>query len=808
MDEHVLELLEFPKLCELLSERAYSARGRREAVQVRPISMRASIEATIDHVRQMREALLAGHDPGPIEVGDLDSLISRLRIAEDFLQPEEILSLKALLAISTQVKATLDRPDVMTRFPDIRALGARFGDFRPIVKRCEEVFDAGGDFLDTASPELARIRSRLRLIRAEAGESLTSLARRETSSPEESFVTLRDGRYVLAVRTHDRARLPGIVHGHSGSGQTVFLEPFQAVERNNEIAGLDALEQEERIRILRELTNRIQSLIAAIEASYEAAIELDILRARARLALDLDCSIPAFNDGARLHLVAARHPLLAATELVGGAHVVPLDLDLPDGKRTLVLSGPNMGGKTVALKTVGLIVAMGQAGFLVPTGEGTEIPVVDSIFGDLGDEQSIAQETSTFSGHLRNVAFAWGGATSRSLVLLDELGGGTDPDEGIAIGRALLELLTERGCFLLVTTHLSGLKMVAHEHHGMMNAAMEFDPSTQRPTYRMRAGSPGRSRAFELAHRMLPGSELLSRAEMYRTPLSAKLDDLLGEIERRRIELEEKVRLIRSREEDLRQAAARKDEQAQRLRRRIHAIREARWEAAGATIRQADALLGEARRIRAEMEQARDAGRATPATRSQWDEIRQTVESKVRQAQGKLRRRAEAGHAPLPAAEAHEGQRAYSIDLQSAIVIDSSPDASGKVWITHGAIRFQVPLGSLAILPQDAERVVERRGRSLVRGPEEAASVEKQIDVRGRSAEDALEAVERYVDRASLAGGAEIRIIHGKGTGTLKKEIEAFLRASPLIETFRTGEPREGGWGATIVRVRSAQIGG
>jgi DNA mismatch repair protein MutS2 len=756
----------------------------------------------------MREATLAGYDPGPVEIGDLDGLLSRLRITGDVLQPVEILELKALLSISTQARASLDRAEVAARFPDLKELGARFGDFRAIVRRCDEVFDPGGEFLDTASPELARIRHRLRLARTEAGEALSSLARREASNPEETFVTLRDGRYVLAVRTHDRARLAGIVHGHSGSGQTVFLEPFQAVERNNEISGLESHEQEERIRILRELTDWIQGETDRIEASYHAAIDLDLLRARARLALDLDCTIPAFNDGERVHLVAARHPLLAASERAGGGHVVPLDLDLPGDHRTLVLSGPNMGGKTVALKTVGLIVAMAQAGLLVPAGDGTEVPVVDGIFADLGDEQSIEQETSTFSGHLRNIALAWDGATSHSLVLLDELGGGTDPDEGTAIGRALLELLTERGCLLLVTTHLSGLKMVAHEHGGMMNAAMEFDPSTQKPTYRMRAGSPGRSRAFELARRMLLKGELISRAESYRTPLSAQLDDLLGDIERRKQELDEELARVRSLEEDLRQAAGRKDKQVERLRQRIHSIREARWETTGAAIREAETLLGEARRIRAEMEQARTKEGRLPPVGSGIDDIRHSAESKIEEVRRKLQRPAGPGLPPLGALDAREGVRAYSIDLQSSVVIESSPDMAGKVWVSNGVIRFHVPLTSLTHPAAGAEAGTRPRGRGAVRGPQEAVSVERQIDVRGRSAEEALEAVERYVDRASIAGGAEIRIIHGKGTGILKREIVEFLRSSPLVEEFRIGEPREGGWGATIVRVRSAQVGG
>jgi len=755
----------------------------------------------------MREAFLAGFDPGPVAIGDLDPLLARLRVEGDVLQPEEILALKSLLAVSTQARGSLARTEVSARFPDLWALGARFGDFRAIVRRIDEVFDPGGDFLDSASPDLARIRQRLRLSRTEAGEALASLGRRESSNPEETFVTLRDGRYVLAVRTHDRSRLPGIVHGHSGSGQTVFLEPFQAVERNNEIADLESQEHEELIRILRELSFEIRSQSAVLDESYAAAIDLDLLRARARLAFDLDCGLPAFNDGGHLRLVGARHPLLAAAERNGGARVVPLDVELSKDARTLVLSGPNMGGKTVALKTVGLTVAMAQAGLLVPAAEGTELPVVDGIFADLGDEQSIELETSTFSGHLRNIAMAWTESTPRSLVLLDELGGGTDPDEGTAIGRAVLELLTERGCFLLATTHLSGLKMVAHEHAGMTNAAMEFDPTTQQPTYRMRPGSPGRSRAFELARRMIPEGDLITRAEAYRSPLSARLDELLGDIEQRRAELEQEIARLREVEAELRAASERKDKQAERLRQRLHAIREARWEATGATLREAESLLTEARRIRADMEQTRASGAPPPGGDAEVNRLRLSAEAKIEDARRKLHRPHDPELKPIRPEEARPGAGAYSIDLKAAVVIETEPDASGKLWIAHGSIRFHVPLGSLVHADASVPAVARPRARSGVRGPSEAPAFERQIDVRGKSAEEALEVVERTVDRASIAGGCEIRIIHGKGTGILKREIEEFLRSSPLIEEFRQGEPREGGWGATIARVRSAQVG-
>lgn len=801
MNEHILDRIEFPKVCQLLAERASSARGKRAAVALRPQTDRASIETSLEAVRQMRQLQIAGSDPGPIEVGDIDPLLSRLRVEGDLLQPDELLALKSFLSISTRVRRTLGRPELASSYPAPHALATRFGDFHALVNRIEEVFEPSGEFLDTASPALQRIRRNLRNARVEAGESLAGLARRVSAHPEETFVTLREGRYVLAIRGADRGGMQGIVHGHSGSGQTVFLEPMQAIERNNAISELESEEREERIEILRELNWKFREVAPVIVESYEVSAELDLLRARALLAGDLRAGVPALNDGEKLRLVGARHPLLAEAEARGGPRVVPLDLELSGSGRTLVLSGPNMGGKTVALKTVGLIVAMAQAGLLVPAADGTDLAVVDGIFVDLGDEQSIEQETSTFAGHLRNVGLAWQEATSRSLVLLDELGGGTDPDEGTALGRAVLELLTARDCLMLVTTHLSGLKIVAHEHPRMTNAAMEFDPGTQQPTYRLQPGAPGRSRAFELARRMLPAGELLERAEGYRSRMTAELDELLADLERRRAMLDEEIARNRGLEEDLRRASARRDLQAEKLRARIQSIREARLESTGATLREAENLLAEARRIRSGLERAERA-----RTKEEAEELR-TVEESVAGARSKVRSPRDPRLSPLRASEAVRGVPAYSRDLKTLVRIESSPDAAEKVWISHGTLRFHVPVASLSHPPESPPPGPLFRSRTAVRGPAEPPSVEREIDVRGLSAEEGLERVERYIDRASIAGVPEVRIIHGKGTGTLKRVIEDLLRDSTLVESYRIGEPREGGWGATIVRLRSAQVG-
>lgn len=800
MNEHTLDRLEFTKVRQLLAARTCTPEGRRRALSLLPGRDQPAVEAELQRVAEMRDAWIAGYDPGPPEIEEIEPILGRLDRVASPLEPIELLSLSRLLSLSTRVRRLLHVAPVADRYPDLHRLAGRFGDFEPFVRRLGEVFDPSGEFLDTASPRLARIRRRLLDARSRAREALDHLAREETAHAEESFVTLREGRYVLAVRVQDRARLPGIVHGHSKSGQTVFLEPIDAVERNNAISALGAEEQEERLAILRDLTRSLRERGREIRESHEAAGILDLLRARASFSLDLGAAPPAFHPRGGLRLVGARHPLLAEAARRGGAPVVPLDLTIGEEARTLVVSGPNMGGKTVALKTVGLFCAMAQSGLPVPAKDGTQLPFVDAVYVDLGDEQSIEEETSTFAGHLRNIGEAWKGATDRSLVLLDELGGGTDPEEGAALGRALLELLTERGCLVLATTHLIGLKMVAQEDSRMRNGAMEFDSETQRPSFRLRIGSPGRSRAFELARQIFPPGELTERAERYRSRWTAHLDELLGDLERRRDALAAELGRARIAREDLEKAAEQKRLQADRLRKRIHVLREARWESEGRALREAERLLEEARQARAR------AGGPAPA-REEGDAAR-ALEGALRSRRELRRPPRDPARRPLEPEQIRPGASAFCRDLKGLVRIEAEPDPAGRVWVAHGAFRFRVPVASLGPVPELPPETRPRRRGEPVRGPDEPSPAEPEIDLRGRTTEEARLEAERFIDRCAIAGPMEVRIIHGKGTGALKREIEAFLDASPLVESFRMGEPREGGWGATIVRIRPARVGG
>ncbi len=773
-------------------------------MELQPGDKETDIRAELDRVDSMCALFLAGLEPGPLAVGDLGEFLRRLHRKGEIFEPAELIEIGKLLSVSTRVRHALDSREVEERYPLLHQLGRRFGDFGRIVRRLEEVFDPTGAFLDTASPRLARTRRRLRQSKSDTSAALEKLARQESTRPEETFVTLREGRYLLAVRNQDRGRLPGIVHSHSKTGQTVFLEPLTAVEQNNAISGLEAEEQEECLRILRELCSTVQERVGEITEGYEATAELDLVRAKARFGLDLGCRKPIFNADRLLRLVGARHPLLAAAS--GGSHgtVVPLDLEMSPEGSTLLVSGPNMGGKTVALKTVGLLCLMAQSGIPIPAEAGTDLPWLDSLFVDLGDEQSIERDTSTFAAHLQNLAVAFREATERSLVLIDELGGGTDPEEGAALGRALIELMTERGTLLLATTHLIGLKIVAHEDPRMRNAAMEFDAETERPTYRLCLGSPGRSRAFELARQILPGGELLERAETYRTRWSAAFDEVLAQLERRRAELDQEVARLRQAQSDLEASREQNESHRERLKERLQLLRETRWETEGRRLAEAERLLGEARRLR-EQAASIESGPNGTVEAAEVGRLRERVKT----LRSGARRPRDRKHLPLDPAEVRPGQSVWSHDLKALVKIDSEPEGTDRVWILHGSIRFRTVLSSLGH-PEAGQGAPAPRSRPRRRivDLDSDRPLEREIDIRGLSAEEGVRETERTVDRAAVSGVPEIRVIHGKGTGTLKREVEAFLRSSPLVESFRTGTPREGGWGATIVRVRSAELGG
>lgn len=777
----------------------FSIPGRERAEALRPDLDHAQVLRSQARIAEWRRLELRGAAPGAAEMGDLRPLLVRLRRSEGSLEGRELTLFLPFLDHLRRLRSLWEEAvGAQDQMPALSEVLRDVGDFATPRARLARSLSPSGELLDTASPELARIRRELFDSRARCADLLEGMRQRLRDDREDTFVTLRDGRYVLSVRSHHRSVLPGLVHGHSQSGQSVLLEPLEAVEANNRVAEAREDEHYEEARILRELTDLLREHAADLDRAFGVVGELDLVRAATRLALDQRAEAPALNDNGRLRVVHGRHPLLAEAETRGGAKVVPLDLDMDTGDPVLLVSGPNMGGKTVALKTVGLLVLMARAGLFVPAADGTDLPLVDEVFVDLGDEQSIEGDLSTFAGHLRNIGEMWEKAGGTSLVILDELGGGTDPEEGAALGMALLEGLAARGTLTLATTHLTAVKLFVSDRAGMRNAAMEFDPLSMTPRFRLVIGEPGTSRAFDIARRILPRLDLLDRAERYRSPLLVRMEELFGRIDAERVRIEAERRKLEEERERMRAAVERRDRQATRLRERLEKLKTERRAAAGRLYDEAQVFV---KQLRESLER-----RALEPVKPTLPEIRK-IEREIEQKIAQVRR------TPVPdtqgrrlaAEKTHPGEDAWIPRLQAVVRIERM--SGDRVWVDWHGRRFEVSRAELEEPPRDPGRRPEpgrRMESARTPGTLDEAPIEpisRELDLRGCRAEEALQMLDAYLDKASLQHLDQVRIVHGKGTGVLKREVEKHLKGHPLVSSFRTGELAEGSWGVTVANL-------
>lgn len=780
----------------------FSPLGRERALELSPDLDRDAIRLSQERITEWKRLELRGETPGAAEVPDLRVPLARLRKGAGSLDGRELYEFLPFLDHVGALRYLRDQALRSTQeIPRLAEILGRIGDFSGTTRRLRRSLSPSGEILDTASPELAQIRKDLHYALQHAAGLLEDMLGRITESREDSFVTLREGRYVISVRAQQRGAMPGLVHGRSNSGQSVLLEPFEAVEANNRVAEGREEEKREEARILAELSELLRSQGEALSDAFAAMGELDLIRAEALLALALRAEPPALNHEGRIRLVQARHPILAEAEDRGGARVVPLNLELLRERPVLLISGPNMGGKSVALKTVGLLELMAKAGLHVPAADGTDLPLVDSVFVDLGDEQSIEGDLSTFAGHLRNIGRVWTDATSDSLVLLDELGGGTDPEEGAALAMAILETLAARSTLTLATTHITSVKLFAGEQPRMQNAAMEFDAASFRPLFRLTIGEPGRSRAFEIARRILPDAGLLERAEAYRSPLLIGMDRLLGQVDREKVRLEEARAALERQAEDLRRATELKARQAERLRERLRKIRDDRRAALDRLYREAEEEIRSRREaLEARIRAAEEASAQVVPAAVVPDLRRAERELSRRRLEARSNRRREVQGRKLSVEGMQPGRSAWLPDLEATVRILRI--AADRAWVDWNGRRLEVAVSSLEEIPE---------GRAQVSASPPAVRIEeaspepvgRELDLRGLRAEEALEKLDRFLDRASLQHLHQVRIVHGKGTGVLKREVEKHLEGHPLVTGFRMGELAEGGWGVTVAELGS-----
>lgn len=786
MTEHALRILEFERALRWVAGFAATEAGRKAVVALRPVGDPGAVAAELDGVAEIVPLLeRAGGWPLPAFADATDDL-ELLGVEGSVLTPEALARIGLLLEVG---RVVLRSTEGLAEAPRTRACAEQVVEDERLEKAIARAVDHEGNVLDTASKELARIRERLKGRHVRVVRHLERVL--EDVDPNhrvpDASVTIREGRYVIPLRREGKRTVGGYVHDESASGATVFIEPPSAIELMNEIRSLEREEVREVQKILRELSDACRSLAPALAGSLGALITLDSRRARAVAAAAWDGARPGHSEN-DLVVVRGRHPLL----VIGEGEVIPFDLVLDPGERILLVSGPNTGGKTVFLKAVGLIAALAQSGIIPPVGPGTRLPVFRTFFADVGDEQSLAQSLSTFSAHLKNLREILEGADRHSLVLVDELGTGTDPKEGEALSRAVLDALLDSGCTAIVTSHLGGLRRLAGEEGALVNASLQFDPDRLAPTYRFTKGRPGRSYGLAIARGLRFPAEVLDRAEGYRDDTEARLDDLLQGLEAKEREVD-----------DLRRALA---EERDRVRRMSGDLEERETVLEALEKEHEDKARADARRMlleaREEVERAIEDLRARVQAGEELDdaatEARRSVEEAARglkEPVGRGRRRqgglaAEAIVPGLRVRLAESGAKGTVLEREGS-----------RAVVDVGGLRMHLAPDALEALDDQTPPEAPRRTGGTG-GWVGEVNPSTEVDLRGQRVDEAEASLVRALDEAVLADLGELRVIHGKGTGALRQRVAAVLERDRRIEDFRPGGPGEGGHGVTIVNIR------
>lgn len=789
MDERTLRVLEYVTVRALLAERTVTPMGREAAEALLPT---ADLELARSRQAETSEAvaLLRGGEVPLRGAGDLRPLVHHAAIG-GVLEPAELLLVARTLQVVRRLRGHLEaRRQSAPRLAQVAAGLVPLPDLEAAIA---QVLDEEGQVRDDASPALARLRADLRTVERRIRERLMEILRHPAYARmlQEPLITVRGDRFVVPVKVEARAQFPGLVHDQSSSGATVFMEPLAVVALGNRRRELEAMERAEVRRLLQALSRRVAEAAEPMAATLTALGAVDLALARAALSEAWEATEPRLVADGPLELRRARHPLLL--HHLGRERVVPIDVTLGGAFRTLVVTGPNTGGKTVTLKTVGLLTLMAQSGLHIPAAPGSAVRVFPQVFADIGDEQSIAQSLSTFSSHLRSIVAILGALAPPALVLLDEIGAGTDPTEGAALARAIIETLHERGAWTIVTTHYSELKTLAHQLPGVENASVEFDPETLRPTYRLLTGQPGRSNAFIIAARLGLPAAVVERARGYLSRDQVRVDELLAELTHNR------ARAERDREE------------AERLRAEAGALRErfaaevARLEAARAEVlrrarREVEEAVRQARReVAALLEEAR--GRRTPEAAR---DARRRLEALAAAWAERLGGEAEAaGEAPQ---QVEVGQTVLVAGLGQTGRVVAATNDRGEVEVEVGRVRLRVPLAGLRLSRAGAAATAPGapagpRTETAARVAPVLETPASALSLRGLTVDDALLEVDRYLDAAVLAGLPRVTLIHGKGTGVLRRAVQDFLRGHPHVRTYRPGAPGEGGEGVTVVEL-------
>lgn len=779
MDNRTFQLLEYNRIMGMLEKEAISPTGKELAGKLLPAGKKGQVLDFQKETTEAKELLESGFQRSFFP--DIRRSLQKTALEGSILAAEELVAISNFLKVSHQWGNAFSQ-----HTQRLRHLALKFQRIRIFLK-LEEVIRGSigpeGDILDDASPELRKIRSHLRNVHTRLQEKLNSILHSSTYQKiiQEPIVTLRHERYVIPIKKLQKENFSGIVHDQSSSGATLFVEPLSVVNLNNELQEYIVREREEIERILQNITAMVRENLPELKETLEVLSEIDLICAKASLSIKIKAIEPKFNDEGHISLRAARHPLLPPES------AVPVDIELGKDSLILVISGPNTGGKTVALKTMGLLSLMAQAGLHIPVAEGSGLGIFSGIFADIGDEQSILHHLSSFAAHIRRLSQILEHADAHTLVLLDELATGTDPAEGVALGKAILENLLAREARTVITTHYWELKTFAQLHPQMRNASVEFDSATLQPTYKLRMGVPGRSNALDMAAREGLSPGIINQAREFLGNHRVKLEELVAHLEEDHREIEEEKRSVETRSREIKTREGELFKELNVLKQQRKSVKERASEEARAIVRDAQ------RRV----EELFNRLEKVSPDRKMLEEVRLTLKKESEKIAEELYPQR------LPSEPVKDLQIGEKVRLsrwnQTGEVVSILPEQWALVRI--GEVKAKVPFVELERLPE-----VEIK-KSEIEEPQPDSNftipaVGDKLDIRGLRVEEAMASVDKYLDSVYLSGFARVILVHGIGTGALRKAISEMLAVHPHVASFCPGEVSEGGAGVTVVSLK------
>lgn len=792
MNERTLKVLEYYKIIDKLKEKTESSLGRKIVEGLKPSTNIKDIEYMQRETSESIALLIKRGEPPLYGIKDISTEIKRAEMG-GILSPGSLLEISDTLRVSRNLKNYIKetREDKDSNYPILEELIDLLGVFKSIENSINEAIISEEEISDNASSTLRNIRRQINAKNDSVRNRLNSIVNSSTHKKylQDAIVTIRDGRYVVPIKQEYRSKFPGLVHDQSASGATLFIEPMAVVELNNELKELQIKEKKEIEKILLELTQIVAEEGERIVQNQKILEKVDFIFAKGKLALDMKASKPILNNSGYINIKNGRHPLLKVDK------VVPINIYIGKDFNTLVITGPNTGGKTVTLKTTGLLTLMAQSGLHIPADYNSEIAIFDNVFSDIGDEQSIEQSLSTFSSHMTNIINILENVDGNSLVLFDELGAGTDPTEGAALAMSILDYLHGMNIRTIATTHYSELKIYALTKEGVKNASVEFDVETLSPTYKLSIGVPGKSNAFEISKRLGLSENIIEHARSLISKENVEFEDVLQTIEEDRKKVAKNKEETERLKDEIKRLREELDREKEKTSERREKIIQSAKEEARSILRDAkeesDIIVSELRRISSEIEKEKN--------------------RKIQQAQDKLKKSLENVEGDLsssilnvksnkPPKNLKVGETVEILSLEQQGTVLTSPDENGNVNVQVGIMKVNVHVSTLKRANHKKAEQSQVSAKNIIKS--KAKTVKKELDLRGETLDEALLDLDKYLDDAYIAGLKEVLIIHGKGTGVLRSGISSLLKSHRHVKSHRLGNYGEGGTGVTVVELK------